>query len=545
MGDTISSRKRTRKALSLVNKIVWSYLKLWLFRKLYRESTFKKRLEATHRKNAVRVQKTIEDLRGLFIKVGQLISSLSHVLPEPYMEALESLQDHAPKTPLVAIQSIFESETKQSIQETFAEFDETPLASASIGQVHKAKLKDGRWVALKIQHEGIEELAKADLEIVARLTKRVSFFFKINGIEHIYGQIRQMIEEELDYRKEAESMQRIRENLSDEKGIIIPEVVEELSSKKILTTIFQEGTKITNTEQLDEWKIDRNELGKRLILVYAKMVLEHGFYHADPHPGNLMVNKQGDIILLDFGAVAVMNDVMRNEIPILVQAIVRKDTNKILESMRKIGFVGSDDASTEVAEKLINAFSSFLESEINITNMNFKDIQVDDIKGSSIDKLRKEIGIRELTKIVRVPKDWILLDRTLQLLIGTSHTVAPEMDPIAVVRPYIQKLLFTNGGIRTIIMDAIKKQLTSLLSLPGEISSFLDKANRGELKIKTENHSRIVYVGIQQLIFLTISLISFILYYMNQKPEMNSVFIGVSSVFGGLLLISLWKNRKK
>lgn len=544
MPTPVSNRKRERKALALANRLFLSYFGLWLSKKLFGKRFYQKRVSRIHQRNAQRVHKGILELRGLFIKVGQLLSSLSHILPEQYMSVLESMQDHAPESSMESIRRRLESEQGRPLSELFSQFEEKALASASIGQVHSATTLAGHKVAVKVQHEGIEALAEADLAIVKRLVKRVSFFLKIKGIEHVYGQISQMIREELDYQKEAGYMMQIRENLSEMDDVIIPEVIQSLSTERILVTSFQEGVKITNLEQLDAWKIGRNELGERFILTYLKMILEHGLYHADPHPGNLMVNENGQLIILDFGAVAVMNEEMRKEIPVLVQAILRKDKEQILVSLQKVGFVGDDEASEELATKLINALTNFLQKEVKISNLNFKDINLDDIKGSSINNLRKEISLRELTKTVRVPKDWILLDRTLQLLFGTCSTVAPDLNPVDVIRPYVKKLVLKDGGWKTLIIDAVKQQLTSLLSLPNELNKFMKKANDGQLTVKVISKSDKSYALGQQIILTLLGITSLTFYLTEIRPEFDTIFLTASGIFGLLLIRSIWKNRR-
>jgi len=535
-----SYRKRARKAYRVTSKILVSYLWIFLAKRIFGKSYYKNRIEAVHTKNAKRVKELILELQGLFTKVGQLLSVMSGFLPEQYMEVLESLQDRAPASELRNTEALIESELKEPITELFSEFDQTPIASASIGQVYKARLKSGESVAIKVQHPNIHELAQADLTIIENLIKRISWFITIGGIEHVYSQVRIMIEEELDYTREAESMKTISANLTETEGVIVPKVYTEYSSEKILVTEFQEGVKITNTEQIDAWRIDRNTLAERLVLVFCKMVLEDGFYHADPHPGNVLVNKEGDIILLDFGAVAVLDDKMRKEIPIIIQAIIRKDNKAILSSLKTMGFVGNDKNSQKIASKLIVAISQFIQNEVEIENMNFKDLKFDDIKGSSLDNLRKEISIRELTKTIQVPKDWILLERTLMLILGTSSVLAPEYKQMDTLKPYLKKLVMKDGGLKKIIIDTLKQQLSTLLGLPSELSSFLKKANNGELEIELKNPNDKSYVLGQQLILSLFLIASVPLYLLKE----NSIFIISMSVFGVLLLRSVWKNRK-
>jgi ubiquinone biosynthesis protein len=540
MKSGISVRKRSRKAYRLTNRILFSYLFLLLGKKVLGTRFYEKRIDRVHAKNAKRLKKTISELKGLFTKAGQLLSTLSHILPDQYMQALESLQDDAPASPFEETKALIKEELNGSIEELFSEFETTPIASASIGQVYRATLKSGEKVAVKIQHSNIEELAKADLVIIEKLIKRISFFVKIHGIEHVYGQIKIMIQEELNYEMEANSMNLIAKNISDVEKVRIPKVFEEHSTKRVLITQFEEGTKITNVQQLDEWKIDRNALAEKFILAYFKMILEDGLFHADPHPGNLLVNKDGELIILDFGAVSRLSDGMRNEIPILLQAILRKDEPKILTSLKNLGFIGSDTESSKVAKKLINALSQFLQNEVKLDTLNVKDIKLDDIKGSSLDDFRKEIGLKELTKIIRIPKEWILLDRTFQLMIGTSSSLAPEMNPMDVIRPYMRKLVTQDGGIRKMIIDAVKQQFTALLQLPNELSQALQKINQGELEVKVDFGVDKTYAIAQQFIYLFIAIPSFAAYQFLD----NVVYLIVAIAAGTLLLRSMWVNRK-
>ncbi len=540
MKSSISVRKRSRKAYRLSNQLLFSYLSLHIGKKLFGNRFYNRRIEKVHAKNAKRVKEAISELKGLFTKAGQLLSTLSHILPDQYMEALESLQDAAPASPFEETKALIEKELDGNINELFASFESTPIASASIGQVYRATLQSGEKVAVKVQHSNIEELANADLVIIEKLIKRISYFVKIQGIEHVYGQVKLMIEEELNYETEAKSMLQISANISEVENVRIPKVMTDYSTQRILTTQFEEGVKITNIKQLDEWQIDRNALAEKFILVYFRMILEDGLFHADPHPGNLLVNQQGELIILDFGAVSRLSEGMRNEIPVLLQAILRKDEAKILVSLKNLGFIGSDAESSKVAKKLIAALSQFLQNEVKIDSLNVKDIRFDDIKGSSIDDLRKEIGLKELTKIIRIPKEWILLDRTFQLLIGTSASLAPEMNPMDVIRPYMRKLVTKNGGVRKMLLDAIKQQFTALLQLPGELSAFLSKANHGELEVKVNFGKDRSYAMGQQFIYLFIALPSFFAYQF--YDHLGYLIVAIS--MGALLLRSMWINRR-
>ena len=539
-----SARKRTRKAFRTANKVLRSYLWLYILRKILGKRYYEKRIDRLNEKNALRIKNAILDLKGLFTKVGQLLSVLSTILPEAYAQVLESLQDKAPASSFEDTERTIIESLDDPIDTVFKEFDQTPIACASIGQVYKAKLLTGETVAVKVQHRDIQDIAEIDLNIVEKLVKRLSFFLKIKGAEHIYQQVRMMVEEELDYVREVKSMQRIKDQLQEFDNIIVPQVYSAYSSDKMMVSDFHEGVKITAVDQLKKWNLDGQVIAEELITIFCKMILEDGFYHADPHPGNVLINEKGQIILLDFGATATLNDEMREEIPAIIQHIIRKDTPKIIRSLQKMGFLGNDNYSKEVAAKMVEALTNFVQNEIKIDNLNLKDISIDDIRGSSLDKLRKELSIRELSTTLNIPKDWILLERAIILVQGISGTIAPDYNPMDTVKPYLKKLVLSKGGLRKIILDTIKQQFTALIQLPSELNEFLEKANNGQLEIQTRNKDVQRLYALGQQFMLVMGIITMIiLSSFREDPHQLYYTIPICVVMGLLLLGSIWKNR--
>jgi len=538
----MSEKKRARRAYRVAYGIVSSYLFLFIRKRLMRADRYTRKLDLLHEKNALRLKLAILELKGLFTKVGQLLSVMSTILPDAYSQVLESLQDKAPASDFSETEATIEEQLGKPIDQLFSEFNSKPIASASIGQVYKARLKSGETVAVKVQHADIEALAQLDLNIIETLVKRLSFFFEVKGVDHVYKQVRLMVEEELDYSLEAKSMERIANQLSDYPTIIVPQLFPSYSSSKIIVCAFYEGVKITNTQQLAAWNIDGAEVVDRLINAFCKLILEDGFYHADPHPGNVLMNEKGEIILLDFGATAQLNDGMRTEIPLLIQSIIRKDTPKILSSLQKMGFLGNDKDSREVAGKLVDALTNFVQNEIKIDNLNIKDVSFDDIKGSSLDNLRKEIGIKELAKTIQVPKDWILLERTILLLHGISATIAPDYNAMDTVKPYLKNMVLSNGGLKTIIFDTLKQEFTALFQLPSALGQFLDKANSGKLEIQTRNRDAKRFYALGQQFMLVLGIIGVLISKSLQYQAWQAPLIGFLIV---LLFISVRINRPK
>jgi len=545
MAMITNPKKRRRKAFSVSIKIAWSYAKLFFLKKIVSQSYYDRRIEKLHVLNADRTKKVILELNGLFLKVGQLISIMSNIAPEAYGHILESLQDNTPHSDFSLIKKSLETELGDNVSNLFTEFDEVPIASASIGQVHKAVLNTGEQVAVKIQHPNVRKLAIVDLGIIEKLIGLVSRFFKIKGIDHVYNQVKEMIYEELNYTAEAGNMETISLSCEAIEGIKIPKVYSEYSSEKVLTTEFCEGTKITNVKQLNDWGINENNIAEKLIFVYCEMILNHGYYHADPHPGNLLVNQNGEIIILDFGAIGKLNDEMRESIPVLVRAIVSKDQEAVLEALKKMGFIAHGKEANKTAHKLISALTELFESGINI-----REFSIEDLNNSSIKEFRKTVNIKELSATIQVPKDWILLERTIMLLDGVTAKLAPEYKPFDTIKPYLKKLVLTNGGLRKLIWGIVKKQVSTLISLPKKADKFFTKANNGELVIEIsgfDTHTKKLYAGSQQIAFGLISVLSLGLAFVSNvydKSTYENLFFVIGVILGSLFMWSIVKNRK-
>lgn len=477
--------KRKRKAYFTALSIARSYLFLKILKPFLSDQKYKVALEKRHTKNAKKVKKAIIALNGLFIKVGQLLSILSNVLPEAYGIALESLQDRAPASSREDSENTILKELGQSCYSIFERFEGEPLAAASIGQVHIGYLQSGEKVAVKIQHPQIEFLADLDLQIIENLVKLAGRYFKVNGLDNIYKQVRIMINEELDYAHEARAMTRISDSLAKQKDIIIPKVYTEFSSKKVLVTRFCEGEKITNKGLYGAGKLSAKGTCENLMEAYCKMFLVDGYYHADPHPGNIMVNESGQIILLDFGAVGTLTDITRKEIPKFLQAIVAQDTDRVLASMQKMGFVGKEKNTEKTAQKMIEAMNEFINSGINFSEMDY-----DTLKNSNIDALRRELSFKELTSTFDVPKDWILLQRSLVLLLAIFANIEPDYNPVDTIKPYIKRMVLSKEGFKNLVLDTVVAQATTILGIPRKIDAFLTKANKGDLEVEVKGFEK-------------------------------------------------------
>lgn len=546
--------RRSRKVYFLTFGIVFKYLKLYYLSKVFGKKYWENRVVTLHKKSAQKIKKTLLELKGLYIKVGQLISILSNILPEEFREPLESLQDQLPSRPYEEIKTTIEHEFNKPIQEIFLFFDKTALASASIGQTHKAKLQNGTDVVVKIQHKDIEKIAETDLNVIKNLVKLYARFFSIKGMNHMYTQVKSMIEDELDYEHEAIAMIKIGNNLRNEDGVSVPEVFKDYSNKKVITSAFSEGVKITNIKQLEEWNIDRKDLAKRFVEMYCKMIFEDDIFHADPHPGNILVKQSqefgSEIVLLDFGAVTSISQDMRTGLPELIMAFTKNDTNGIVTAMRKMGFIGSGKDAQKLAEKFIAIGQDFLQNEIEITSLNLEGISIDP-DSQIISKLLNAINLREISNTIQIPKDWVLLQRVLVLALGISNQLDPKMDLKAVTKPYFEKLVYDNkGGMKSFVFDAIKNQVSTILTIPKDLKNTLKKINNGEIEFKSEHlekQTKLLANSLQQIVFvlLTIACVYFASHFYNSN---NFIAFNYAKWFGivffGLFLrYFLWRKK--
>lgn len=500
------------RAYSTTFVVIGSYLWFFLLTRLLGHSWADGRVGDVHAKNARRIERTIVELRGLFIKVGQLLSIMANFLPAQFRSGLEALQDQVPPRPYPEIAERIEQELGKPVGELFDRFCEAPLASASLGQVHEAWLKDGTRVAVKVQHRDIDEIVRLDLITIRRIMGIVSIFVPVQGLDAYYHQVRTMISEELDFQREARNITRIADNFLKQENVRFPRPVERLCTKRVMTTTFVEGIKVGDVAALDERGIDRKALARHIVQVFCQQVFIDGVYHADPHPGNMLVGLDGELVLLDFGAVAELSPQMREGIPEFLEGVIRRDTDRLIRSLRKMGFLARTD-TTDVSEKVIEFFHQRFQEEVKLDSFNLKDIKLDPQKGldSIIDLRKMNIGLKELSGAFHVPRDFVLLERTILLLTGVCTQLDPEMSPMEVVRPYVQDFVLANRDWSQIALEAAKDMAFKAITIPEDLRKYLIRANRGEQEIRVKGLAQaagLVYAGARQMIYAAIGIAS-------------------------------------
>lgn len=531
--------------------ILGSYLLLSFQKKILGEGWAQEKVAVVHRRNARRIERSILELKGLFIKMGQMLSIMSNFLPEALTQGLEGLQDSCPPHPYEAIEKRFQEEFQKGPREMFASFEEVPIASASLGQVHVAYLKDGTKVAVKVQYPEIDEIVKSDLKTLKRIFGLLHFFFPVYGLRSVYREIAEVILRELDYAYEGKNLEKLKSNFAEEKGFLFPDVFWDFSSSKILTLRFMEGVKISSLDELRRQGVDTGELAKRIIHAYCKQIFIDGIYHADPHPGNLLVQKrEGEepkIILVDFGATAGISERMRHGITLFAEGVIKRDTKTLANAMREMGFVARQD-SFEPFEQLVDYFYEKLS---NIKIENFRELNLSQLSHlEDLLELRKiKISFRDLMTSFHVPKDWILLERTLLLIMGLCALLDPKLNPIEIVLPYVETFVLKDKPMSEVAIAISKQLLLSYIQLPGEIQKTLKRLNEGSLSLQIkglESHTRKLYILGHQMLYAGLGVCGVVLsfYFRSQGAlDFSKYALYGSLFFGGVLGISFLRNR--
>lgn len=545
-------RLRFLRAYGTTFVVIFSYLWLRAWSKVAGKAWREQRLRAVHRRNARRVYATILALQGLFIKVGQLLSIMANFLPDEFRVELEGLQDKVPPRPFHEIQERIRLELGADVDDVFDDFHREPIASASLGQVHEARLRSGQRVVVKVQHRDIDEIVRLDLRTIRRIMGIVQWFVPIQGLDAYYHQIKDLLSQELDFEQEARSIETISKNFAADPRVVFPVPVRPLSTRRVLVTDFLDGRKITDAVAIDAMGVDKKDVARRLLRAYCQMIFVDGIYHADPHPGNIMVRHDGALILLDFGAVAQLSGPMREGIPEFLEGVLRRDTERLLKALRKMGFL-SRTSDEEMSERIIEYFHRRFQDEVKLESFNLKDIKLDPAQGLSnlIDLRRMNIGLKELSGTFHIPKDWVLLERTILLLYGCCALLDPELNPIAIIQPYMREFVLGNRDWTQIAMEAVRDAAMGAVALPDEVRKYLTKAQRGQIEVRVrgvQEGARTLYAVGRQLIYTAVGL--FAAYEALQlrregDERLSRVFFGVAAVAAVFLLGSSLLSRPR
>ena len=519
---------RVRKVIGYTLRFLFSYYQLKFISLFFGRVYYQRNLNSLLSQKGDQLKHLFSNLEGLFIKAGQFLSIAGFFLPESFKKQLEALQDAATPKDFSQIQSSLLSHYAVPLSDIFTKIEETPMAVASIGQVHRAWLIDGTPVVLKIQHKHIERIAEIDLAIIRKLTYWIGRFFALEGLDYAYKQIEALILQEIDFEEEANSLISISSSLSDENFWSFPTVFESLSGRKVLVMSWIDGNKITDKDYLSLNNIDPKIIVDRLWNGFCRMIFDNGFYHADPHPGNILVDKAGNICLLDYGAVSTLSPLFKKEIPGLIIAFSTLDTQKLSKQLITLGFINDSSAAESLAIDFAKALNQFLENDIDQI-FNPEGVMNPAFWNNPVSHIMFNTSLKDLSASFRIPKDYILLGRTFSLLLGVSLVLRPGENPLKYLSPIVKKYLNETNQSQWFKEAGIIGK--NIISLPKLIRDTVEQFQTGNSSLKTPDiwrSAKLLYLLGQQfaLIILTFSLI-----YIARKDYNGIWGYNISSLF--------------
>jgi len=423
-----------------------------------------------------RIRMAIEEMGPVHIKFGQMLSNRKDILPEEFIIELQKLQDNV-EVEKIDVRKKLDLELGIDVNDYFSEIEENPMASASIGQVFRAKLKTGEKVVIKIQRENIRPVVEADLGIMKNLAKTLEKYYDVlkrMNISEIVESFEKMLNEELSLNNELNNMLRFTNNFKNDSRIHVPVVYKTLSNDRILTMEMIEGFKITDAENIIKIGIETKKVARTGLDLYLTQFLKHGFFHADPHPGNIFIKENGQIVFIDFGA---MGRLYPNERELLINLIIyslKKDVKKMIETIRELA------VKFEVADE--RKFERELYGLIELVDENsLENIDVVTI----FEKARKIFSNNQIL----LSEDIYLLVKGIGQIEGIGRHLDPTLNITKVMRPYMNKITKERMNPINIFKKGISKIETfsdNWLTLPTDMKILLEKIQNNELKHKHE-----------------------------------------------------------
>jgi ubiquinone biosynthesis protein len=424
-----------------------------------------------------RVRLIIEELGPTFIKLAQALSNRADLLPEALIDEFEKLQSNVPPFETALARQIIEEELGRPIAEVFSEFDDITLGSASIGQVHRARLRTGEEVVVKVQRPGVREKVRSDLALLHELVRLTAGFLQKHGLanpQDVVDAFERSMSKELDYTAEARSMEQFRKLYEDYTTFYVPKPFRELSTSRILVIEFVSGCKITDKAQLQAWGLSPAAVAENGMDIYLTQIFEFGVFHADPHPGNVLVRPDGTVVLIDFGMVGRLTKQQKYAFAGVFIGMARQDARSMALNFRRLAL------TAEIPD--MRAFEADLSQLI-------EDFAMLDVKEMSMSDLADALQGIIYTYKLQVPGAVFLILRALVILEGIGKVLHPNFNTFEFVRPYGARIIREQYSRENLLTEAeyTGTQLLALIqTLPADVRQIVRKISKGELRVKID-----------------------------------------------------------
>lgn len=410
---------------------------------------------------------TLLDLGPTFIKLGQALSTRADLLPLEYVQALGKLQDEVPSfDPNEAI-AIVEAELGASIYHLYREFDPMPIAAASLGQVHRARLHTGEVVVVKVQRPGLEKLFQMDFKILRRIIRfcdRLLPWTRQYKLDEIYLEFAQILQNEIDYIQEAMNADRFRYNFKDHPRILVPKVYPKHTTHRVMTMDYLPGIKINDRQSLEACGINVKEINQLGICCYLKQLLQDGFFQADPHPGNMAVSQDGCLIFYDFGMMAEVTPINKDQMVKTFFAVLRKDTDQVVDTLTDLGLIEPLADMTPVRRVTQFLLEKFTEKPVEL---------------QAFGEMRSELYALYEQQPFRLPAKMTFVLKALTTLDGVARSLDPQYNLLACAKPFVKSLTLANGQGRAMgeLARQAKDYLLFKIRQPSAAELFMQQLN--------------------------------------------------------------------
>ncbi|BAY27594.1 hypothetical protein NIES2100_74190 [Calothrix sp. NIES-2100] len=461
--------------LSLMFKL-WRYNKAWS----YPGGITEAKQAARRKAQAIWIRNTLLDLGPTFIKVGQLFSTRADIFPIEYVEELAKLQDKVPAFSYEQVEAIIQQELGKKIPDLFQNFDPIPLAAASLGQVHKAVLYTGESVVAKVQRPGLKKLFEIDLQIlkgIARYFQNHPKWGRGRDWMGIYEECCRILWEEIDYLNEGRNADTFRRNFRGYEWVKVPRIHWRYTSSRVLTLEYVPGIKISQYEALEAAGLDRKLIARYGAQAYLIQLLNNGFFHADPHPGNIAVSADGNLIFYDFGMMGRIKSNIREGLMETLFGIAQKDGDRVVQSLIDLGAIAPVDDMGPVRRSVQYMLDNFMDKPF---------------ENQSVAAISDDLYEIAYNQPFRFPATFTFVMRAFSTLEGVGKGLDPEFNFMEVAKPYAMQLMTNmNGAESNSFLNELSRQAvqvsTTAFGLPRRLEDTLEKLERGDMRMRVRS----------------------------------------------------------
>lgn len=511
------------------------FLLFILWDKFLRKNSSKQR-----QKRAKWLVKNLLQLGPTFIKIGQSLSTRADLIPLEYIQELSQLQDNVPPFSTDEAIAVIEGELGKPVYDLFDDFEIEPLASASLGQVHRAKLYTGKEVVVKVQRPGLEKIFNLDFEVVHRLIRILTRFFKSfkkYNLEAVHEEFFEILFREIDYVHEGKNAERFRTNFRGYSQIKVPKIHWKYSTKKILTLEYLPGIKVDDRAALEANNINLDNIIKLGICSYLKQLLIDGFFQSDPHPGNMAVSQRGELIFYDFGTMAEVKTFAKDQMIQVFFAVLKKDTDTVVDNLVYMGLIEPLNDMTPVKRIVAFLLENFREKPVDVR---------------AFEQVSDEVYSMFKSQPFRLPPQMTFILKSLTTLDGIARALDPQYNLLAASQPFVKNLALSGSGgsVVTVMVRQAKEMIKSSLN-QSDLSErffrgFEERIDRGELqfRVRSLENERVlkrINLGIRSLIYACLT--GFVL--LSASILMTTVYTKFALIcfgFAGLFSLFLFKS---